>query len=939
MSISPLCASPSFQFPPATPSALLDKQYDYFTMRPFPLLIGLGATIKEEMEAATAAPALRMVSAETLVDGAGAGTSPAKGPQPGAAALKKSPNKSPNKSPRNWSTNESTNNDSNNANTNNNSNNNNANNANNANNTKNSYQTNISNNSNNSNNPNNPNISNTHTYAGHGAKGTHKLSPPYGVAISPNHKSTQNTGNSQNAQINTHNLITTPHNPIAANLIAINTSTNTTTSPNTNPFFMATSPRTGSSHSSSTPLFTPFAYAPGTSSAGASSGPSAGTSGAFPFNAPSAGTSGGLFPFNAPSAPGALFPFNGAPFNAPAAPTAMTPASLTLSTALHPELKKQITMPLISVLPQMAQPLPNYRTQTAQLLARVLFVDRVGDGLVLDVRPYTEYATAHLRGALNLLLPLTLLKRANFTLQRCINLLPPPERHLVTQFFDAPGPRRVWVYDTSPALALVFHVVQKLVASPLFGDADTVAVCGFADYPDPAQVETGPGPAAPAPLGDLNLPPLKIGGAGGAGGAGAGGAGAGGAGAGAGAPGSAGGAPVRGHWTPVLLNFALPKCPKPGFKIRHNEELLTALAPHHLPLTLEKNTALLFRLAKLPRDRSVLPQWMHRLGTGTECLNTEFATLEKREQKRLLMALLLNNNHQLLPLAGESPPTISLGFEYGHKNRYKDIFLYEHLRVKLEAPDDYINALYVAPPELLAQWTPLDPVLARELRYIATQGPLDQTMGDFWKLVVDKQLPLVISLTDEVENGVVKCCAFWKTGVYYSGGAVINVKLVRAVPVLLLLVLRHFAVHMVGADGAVRTHRVLQMHVLLWPDMGTVMAPDELIAVVELKHYVLLRMALGGCEYPLVIHCSAGCGRTGTLCTIDTVLLVLRANGSAELAEDPVAAIVDLFRRQRILMVQNLRQYYLVYDTVLDWAQGLRGRDLTQLEVVQEFIG
>lgn len=761
MSISPLCASPSFQFPPATPSALLDKQYDYFTMRPFPLLIGLGATIKEEMEAATAAPALRMVSAETLVDGAGAGTSPAKGPQPGAAALKKSPNKSPNKSPRNWSTNESTNNDSNNANTNNNSNNNNANNANNANNTKNSYQTNISNNSNNSNNPNNPNISNTHTYAGHGAKGTHKLSPPYGVAISPNHKSTQNTGNSQNAQINTHNLITTPHNPIAANLIAINTSTNTTTSPNTNPFFMATSPRTGSSHSSSTPLFTPFAYAPGTSSAGASSGPSAGTSGAFPFNAPSAGTSGGLFPFNAPSAPGALFPFNGAPFNAPAAPTAMTPASLTLSTALHPELKKQITMPLISVLPQMAQPLPNYRTQTAQLLARVLFVDRVGDGLVLDVRPYTEYATAHLRGALNLL----------------------------------------------------------------------------------------------------------------------------------------------------------------------------------LPLTLEKNTALLFRLAKLPRDRSVLPQWMHRLGTGTECLNTEFATLEKREQKRLLMALLLNNNHQLLPLAGESPPTISLGFEYGHKNRYKDIFLYEHLRVKLEAPDDYINALYVAPPELLAQWTPLDPVLARELRYIATQGPLDQTMGDFWKLVVDKQLPLVISLTDEVENGVVKCCAFWKTGVYYSGGAVINVKLVRAVPVLLLLVLRHFAVHMVGADGAVRTHRVLQMHVLLWPDMGTVMAPDELIAVVELKHYVLLRMALGGCEYPLVIHCSAGCGRTGTLCTIDTVLLVLRANGSAELAEDPVAAIVDLFRRQRILMVQNLRQYYLVYDTVLDWAQGLRGRDLTQLEVVQEFIG
>lgn len=598
-----------------------------------------------------------------------------------------------------------------------------------------------------------------------------------------------------------------------------------------------------------------------------------------------------------------------------------------------PHLKKQITLPLISVYSELRLhlvPSTNFRQQILGLGSKVVFVDTIGNDYdqltILDVRPFTEYVTRRVKGAINLCLPLTLLKRPNFTFQRCINSLPTNERNRfdlwLTEKANCGEPYAIYVYDASPTSSTIFHICQKMVSLPLLTDKCQVKVFGISLLPNLELIELGDVDNLPAEVPDqLHLPPLKIEETG---------------------PQTL--PQFKPLMTPTLSNFALPKLPPASFKIRHNEELLTSRGPTHTSLTLEKNTANLFKLTRLPGNINTLPQWLQLPASNADALSKDFNKLEKGEQKRLIMALSLNPdaNSQLSPLVDEVPPQILLGFEFGHKNRYKDIFLYEHLRVKLGTSNcdaDYINASYINPFKDLGKYTQPCNDFNKQLSYIATQGPLCQTMGDFWKLVLIKQLPIVISLTDEVENGVLKCLPFWKTGVYYSNDDVINVKLVELYLMSLLLEIRLFSVLMKTSNGNVVTQAVLQLHVLSWPDMGTVLCPDELLLVVKLKNDVLLRLNLDGVEYPSVIHCLAGCGRTGTLCTIDTVISILQHNHLSDLPQDPILSIVDNLRQQRILMVQNLRQYYLVYDTVLDYlANPTLGDGLVDLSVIKNFI-
>lgn len=570
-------------------------------------------------------------------------------------------------------------------------------------------------------------------------------------------------------------------------------------------------------------------------------------------------------------------------------------------------------------------PSANYTLQILNLSLQIAFAPISTDDsaqVVLDIRPFTEYSKQHARGATNVCLPLTLLKRANFTWQRCINSLPSTERAQLTQFFtlisSSPAPATIYLYDNCATSASVFYICQKLVNSPLVPDHCRIRVSGYDEVESHMRVTKDNSLQAASDKPRLNLPPLKIGDT------------------------SPMSAPYSAR-TPTLCNFALPKLPRATFKIRHNEELLTSRPGMLACLVLEKNTATLFRLTKLPLDATKLPKWLHRGTKRLDVLTGDFNTLEKGEQKRLIMALSLDHaQSQLSPLIGETPPQISLGFEYGHKNRYKDIFLYEHLRVKLGSASmdsDYINASYINPLLSIGDYTKMTETTRKQMSYIATQGPLDQTIGDFWKLVVVKKLPLIISLTDEIENGVLKCLPFWKSGVYYSNQDVLNVKRLESYLVLSLLQLRTFSVLLQSGHAPPVTRLVLQVHLLSWPDMGTVLSPHELIEVVKLKHHVLGNINISDVDYPLVIHCLAGCGRTGTLCTIDTVLSIMMENRLIDLPQDPILDIVDNFRRQRILMVQNLRQYYLVYDTVLEFlAEPECGNDLSSLKIVNDYI-
>lgn len=593
--------------------------------------------------------------------------------------------------------------------------------------------------------------------------------------------------------------------------------------------------------------------------------------------------------------------------------------------------------------------------------------------LLIDIRPFTDFVQSHLCSSVNLCIPSTLLKRPNFNLQRCINSLPENEKLLIWSFFEVEKPGVVIVYDHSENSSNLFHICNKFIASSLFNSAihsihlvDTSFTQFHDAYPtlfesgtsemnsggrtnqstgtDPSAGYPGAGPASSlnyaaanveATLSRLNniLPPIIVG-----------------------KPRSISMANITQEKldfssaaTPILLQFSLPKATTLNFKIRHNEELLTS-NPFEFTTTTSKlatlaqNKIKFFKLNNLPSDKMILPKWLRDTTYEDNKVNTNFFALEKLEQARLINALSLNK--ELVPV--EECVTISRGIEFGHKNRYKDIFLFEHSRVKLNNGDDvnddedYINASYLNPITNLGDLTNITPSLMNHLKSVATQGPLEQTMGDFWKCIFISKSVVIISLTDEIENGVIKCSPFWKSGVYISNKDTLNVKLHKEHRVNEFLTLRSFHVSM---DG--QLHKVMQLHLTSWPDMGIVLKPLDLIQLLQLKAYIVNNVNIERDLYPTIIHCSAGCGRTGTLCTIDTVLNILKNNVDLNLAFDPIYDIVNNFRRQRISMVQNLGQYFLIYEIILEYVLNVNNKelversrwdDLCKLEIVEDFV-
>ena len=592
-----------------------------------------------------------------------------------------------------------------------------------------------------------------------------------------------------------------------------------------------------------------------------------------------------------------------------------------------------------------------------------------GDHLIIiDVRPFTDFAKVHVKDAINICLPLTLLKRGTYDMTRCINALPDYEkrklllhisRHnhnkISNQVVSTPsgnlpcgtyGFPSVILYDNGPDTPRLYHMARKFFQNNFWDDSyvfllnenfDTVV----ATSPQIVDTETGSLesknsvdssiPAITNQTRSLSLTDVPL-------------------------------SNERRRESPFLSNFKLPALPRQGFKIRHIEELITNRIEKESDYDI-LNTMRFYRDLS-PNERSQLPAWFTGSLNDTQKIVNAFNKLELEEKERLLTALSTGKPEKRTPdlvlddesgveFPSSSVPAISSGLEYGHKNRYKDIILFENSRVRLnDLPSltqkvqkcDYINASYIKPPRKLTELTEVSRI-SENIKYIATQGPLAETIGDFWKCVINNNAAVILSLTDELENGLMKCAPFWKPGIYFSNDNLISVKLVASQHSESgSVIMRHFEI---GMDNII-TQNVMQVQLLSWPDMGTTLDPGELLSIIFLKNAILDRIKpTRNCSS--VVHCSAGCGRTGTLCTIDTVINILRNNLSLELPYDPTFFIVDCFRRQRIYMVQTLRQYFLVYNVLLVYfAHTLKLAscdslhfnivDLTQYDIARHFI-
>ncbi|XP_077967373.1 uncharacterized protein LOC120342430 [Styela clava] len=232
--------------------------------------------------------------------------------------------------------------------------------------------------------------------------------------------------------------------------------------------------------------------------------------------------------------------------------------------------------------------------------------------------------------------------------------------------------------------------------------------------------------------------------------------------------------------------------------------------------------------------------------------------------------------------------------ELKRKNRYRNILPYDETRVWIKANDTgYINACYVNG-------------YAKSRKYIATQGPLPTTVDDFWLMVVEQECKVIVMLAKCFEAGKKKCQKYWPDyGITSSFGVV---KVFNSEEVKYSgFVRRIFQVE--TNDGNIAME-VLQYQYVNWPDHDIPFTTSNLVRMHKL---VIQCSEEFGDDTPMIVHCSAGAGRTGTFIGYDYLLEEGRDTGNVD-----VLQCVLKMRSQRVDMIQNSDQYILLHKLILE---------------------
>lgn len=261
---------------------------------------------------------------------------------------------------------------------------------------------------------------------------------------------------------------------------------------------------------------------------------------------------------------------------------------------------------------------------------------------------------------------------------------------------------------------------------------------------------------------------------------------------------------------------------------------------------------------------------------GENGFDLEFATIEKRTERELY----------------HGDYRSALKHCNRDKNRYSNVLPLEKSRVVLNTVDgiegsDYINASFVRGES------------AGSETYICTQGPLQNTVNDFWRMIWEQDCNIIVMLTKEIENLKVKCARYWPEKEPRVCG---NIRVsVLSEDTLSEIIIRTFALEDIHT-GVGRT--VIHYQYVSWPDHGL---PVSTTAFLELVRMVDKQKRTG----PIVVHCSAGIGRSGTFCTVHNVITKYRHDVSR--SETPpvfnIMQTVIYMRGQRPGMVQTKEQY------------------------------
>ncbi|KAF3049773.1 hypothetical protein E8E11_008057 [Didymella keratinophila] len=582
----------------------------------------------------------------------------------------------------------------------------------------------------------------------------------------------------------------------------------------------------------------------------------------------------------------------------------------------------------------------------------------VEEVLLLDLRVSTQYAKSRIAGALSLCIPTTLLKRASFNVQKLAETFKDDAQR--QKFEKWRNSKHIIVYDSNSAqlkdAATCINTLKKFTSEGWNGGTFIIRG-GFQEFAlkFPGWISQTSSHSPTSSAGSKGAMKLDLSGP-------------------AVAP-VIGGCPM-----PATQNAA-----NPFFgNIRQNMDLIGGVG--QMPV---KKPAAMTESAK-----EEVPQWLHKAADDKDAgkrVSDKFLHIEKKEQKRMQEALSGKVVYGTPGGQKDVPKAITIaGIEKGSKNRYNNIWPYEHSRVKLAGCEDgscdYINANHVQ-------------AAYSNKRYIATQGPIPATFKDFWNVVWQQDVRVIVMLTAEQEGGQVKAHNYWsdkhfgnlhlkqlgehraslepsriqshkersqshrpslgqrkstasqpKTSFFPDP----NEDVTKATPASEkpYVTVRKFTLSN-DDEPFERMREITQLQYSNWPDFGAPAHPQHLLGLIEQTDAVV--RSVNGVNSPdkpepansrpVIVHCSAGCGRTGTFCTVDSVLDMLkrqrqarhgrqstpmdvdagspnqRENGEWIRKEDMdlVEKTVEDFRLQRLSMVQSLRQFVLCYESVLEW--------------------